>query len=279
VQLDQTRIAIRERDLLDILDLAGRVTACYARPWLVASLLGALPLAVLNWWLLGDFVDYAERDDVWLYAWRMIALVVVELPLASAPLTLYLGQAMFLEQPSWRKVAVDWWRSLGQLLWYQVVWRGLFLIWPLVSNVLAFLVLLWPLPFAIAPYRGEIILLERNPFRGGEGVLSTGSRSKALHSGAGGDLFARWLGATVLAAMMWIGLWLSLWYLASFVTGRLDFGPSFSVVLLPLSLWTVASFFTVVRFLAYLDLRIRREGWEVELTMRAESARLAGRAT
>ena len=31
----------------------------------------------------------------------------------------------------------------------------------------------------------------------------------------------------------------------------------------------------VVRFLSYLDLRIRHEGWEVELLMRAEALRLA----
>ena len=31
----------------------------------------------------------------------------------------------------------------------------------------------------------------------------------------------------------------------------------------------------VVRFLAYLDLRIRREGWELQLTMLSESGKLA----
>ena len=42
----------------------------------------------------------------------------------------------------------------------------------------------------------------------------------------------------------------------------------------PLAGWLVIGFFAIVRFLAYLDLRIRREGWEVELVMRAEAARL-----
>ncbi|HBO43156.1 MAG TPA: hypothetical protein DD670_04320, partial [Planctomycetaceae bacterium] len=45
------------------------------------------------------------------------------------------------------------------------------------------------------------------------------------------------------------------------------------------ALWLVVGFFTVVRFLGYLDLRIRREGWEVELVMRAESELLAGPET
>ena len=48
---------------------------------------------------------------------------------------------------------------------------------------------------------------------------------------------------------------------------------------LHVAMWLVAGFFTVVRFLGYLDLRIRREGWEVELVMRAESELLAGPET
>ena len=43
----------------------------------------------------------------------------------------------------------------------------------------------------------------------------------------------------------------------------------------PLAMWLTAAFVTVIRFLSYLDLRIRHEGWEVELRMRAEAARLS----
>ena len=46
-----------------------------------------------------------------------------------------------------------------------------------------------------------------------------------------------------------------------------------------LALWLVVAYFSVVRFLSYLDIRIRREGWEVELVMRAENQRLAGPET
>jgi hypothetical protein len=49
---------------------------------------------------------------------------------------------------------------------------------------------------------------------------------------------------------------------------------SLYTVWFPLTIWIVIGFFAVVRFLCYLDLRIRREGWEVELAMRAEEARL-----
>ena len=43
----------------------------------------------------------------------------------------------------------------------------------------------------------------------------------------------------------------------------------------PLAVWLTVAFFTVVRFLSYLDLRIRREGWEVWLKLHSEADRLA----
>jgi hypothetical protein len=51
-------------------------------------------------------------------------------------------------------------------------------------------------------------------------------------------------------------------------------GPLMISYFFPISMWIVAGYLTVVRFLSYLDLRIRHEGWEVELRMRAESTRL-----
>ena len=50
--------------------------------------------------------------------------------------------------------------------------------------------------------------------------------------------------------------------------------PALVKVTVPLAMWIVVAYLTVVRFLTYLDLRIRDEGWEVELRMRAEAARL-----
>jgi hypothetical protein len=40
-------------------------------------------------------------------------------------------------------------------------------------------------------------------------------------------------------------------------------------VVYPASLWIAAVYFAIVNYLSYLDLRIRREGWEVELKLRA----------
>ena len=40
-------------------------------------------------------------------------------------------------------------------------------------------------------------------------------------------------------------------------------------------LWLVVTYFTAARFLTYLDQRIRIEGWEVELLLRAQRDHLA----
>ena len=36
------------------------------------------------------------------------------------------------------------------------------------------------------------------------------------------------------------------------------------------ALWIIAGYAAVVRFLSYIDIRIRQEGWAVELRVRAE---------
>ena len=45
-------------------------------------------------------------------------------------------------------------------------------------------------------------------------------------------------------------------------------------VLIPMVLWLVGLFVVVFRFLSYLDSRIRLEGWELELRLRAEGQRV-----
>ncbi len=41
------------------------------------------------------------------------------------------------------------------------------------------------------------------------------------------------------------------------------------------ALWLTAGLGAVVRFLSYVDIRIRQEGWAVELRMRAEGLRVS----
>ncbi|MHB1033255.1 MAG: hypothetical protein ACYC35_05090 [Pirellulales bacterium] len=269
MQLDETRIVIRQRDYVDLLDLALRVVRAHFLPLVLTCSLGAVPMALLNAWLIGGMTDVKFDEDpeaVFAYVGWLTWLVVAEMPLAAAPTTLYLGQALF-QRPGRRRILRDFLVSLPQLVFYQVLVRG----------VLTLLVVTWFVLYVSYPYLNEVILLERNPLRRtAAGAMTTSRRSRALHAGGGGDLFVRWLAALAIGLVLVVAWWASIFFLQGMLTNRWDFAEqSVWVVHLQAAIWVVASFFTVVRFLSYLDLRIRNEGWEVELAVRAEAARLA----
>jgi hypothetical protein len=247
VQLDKTRIAIRERPPVDVLDLALRICRVYAMPLLAAFSLGIAPMMLFNGWLLAGYVELdLEFGFAGEYLFYMVLLVVLETPLATAPATLYLGKALFTERPQAGTVAREFLRALPRLLLHQ----GLLRIWHLRSS-----------------YLNELILLEHNVQR---------SRVKALHRGPEHDVAARWFGQAAVGGIMLGSLWCSI-YLARVMLlsqWHWEFDRPMYTLYFPLALWAVVSYFTVVRFLSYLDLRIRREGWELELTMRAERDRL-----
>jgi len=271
MQLDHNRIVIRERGWLDLLDLALGVIRAYAWPLIVTLAIGVLPAMLFNAWLLSGLteVDFDETFPA-KYLWWMLLLVVAEIPLATALATLYLGEAVFQERPGTRNLVGGLFRALPQLLLFQVLLRALFI--PMVIT--------WFVPFSIWPYLNEVILLERNPLRRHRrGQMTTFRRSMALHGGSIGDLFARWLASVAFGAMLFAALWLTMQCLAGLLLGERSWEGLTYTLYYPLALWIVAGYFTVVRFLGYLDLRIRREGWEVELMMRAEAARLSRQMT
>ena len=271
MQLDQNRIVIRERGYLDVLDLALRVIRVYAWPLAAAFAVGVVPMICLNYWLLAG---YAEVDpDIGFppaYVWYMLLLVILEIPLATAAVTLYLGQALFTDRPRPREIARSFVGSLPQMLLYQVILRAAMV--PLVFT--------WFFPFAAWPYLSEVILLERNPLRHSRpGEMTTYRRTRALHGGYVAELFARWLGSMGIGALLFLSFWLSMWISRYILLSEEEWDKAMYTICYPLALWLTVGYFTVVRFLAYLDLRIRREGWELELMMRAEQARLTRQLT
>ena len=77
------------------------------------------------------------------------------------------------------------------------------------------------------------------------------------------------------AMMMATAIFFTLVFLSGVFLNDWTPGPLMLTICMPMAMWLTAFFFTVVRFLNYLDLRIRHEGWEVELRIRAEAARQA----
>jgi hypothetical protein len=267
MQLDKTRIAIRERSFIDILDLALAVMREHAGPLTLALLAGAVPVALFNHWFLDDLLlsGSFDPDDVGWYFFVLALLICWEVPLATAPITLYLGQALFLDKPSAGKAVKDFFASLPQMILFQVLLRG----------ALVWFVITIPALYVGWPYLSEIILLERNPWRKKSPLgTSTFGRSSNMHSRNRGELFNRWLGSLLLGALLVFVFWRSLWYLVRIVSGEIEDVNTQFTIWLQVALWLVIGYFAIVRFLSYLDLRIRTEGWEVELLLRAEAARL-----
>ena len=292
MRLDRTRIAIRERSLLDILDLSLRVAAAYPVAIILGTLAAALPLYFLNEYLCGWMSGAGDDPSaVTRYVWTISLLVFLEAPLASAAVTLYLGQALFLEHPGPRDILRRIRRSLFSLIWCQVVLRGILAAWLLVHFAdrttefssqeiwLIFLAIVIALYRATRPFINEIVLLEQNPIRSkGDYQITVRRRSTMLHNPSAGDLFARWLMSALVACALVMSLLFAIWWAKGMLLFQWEWGWAMLHIGVPACMWITAGYFSVVRFLSYLDLRIRREGWEVELVVKAAAVQLA-RAT
>jgi hypothetical protein len=272
LELDKTRIAIRERQYIDVLDLALRVIRAHAGPLVLAFSAGVVPMVLVNHWLLADYAELDfEMTFPGFYMGCALLLIFLEAPLATAPATLYLGKATFTERPEPREILRQLRESLGQLFVYQALLR------------------IWYVRWA---YLNEVILLDRNPMRrkAAPGGMSTLQRSRVLHKVENADVASRAVPVLLVGSVLFVAIWVSIFIVRGMLLGRWGFAgflwalasgqaewsflrPMFTLYF-QISLWIVVCYFTVVRFLTYLDLRTRREGWEVELRMRAERARL-----
>ncbi len=295
MQLDKTRIGVRERGMLEVLDLSLHVLHAYIGPLSLAFLLGMAPLMVLNQLLIGWIAD-VNYDETFpfRYVWTMTLLVFIEAPLASLFATSYLGQSVFLERPRIWQVVKDVAKLSPRILWCQLIVRGIapacllaLVIHDYSDSTLFVEVLLLPglalyaaILRSIRPFMNEIILLERNPLRAADRTTMTiGRRSAFLHGPSGGDLFVRGFCSMMVGLCLVVAVYGVVTFMAAVVFDYWLQGPLMVQFFLPLSMWIVALYFTVVRFLSYLDVRIRQEGWEVELRLRAEANRLMSKLT
>lgn len=246
--VDRTLVQIRERTILDLLDLSLVVVRERPVTLGLAALVGVAPFAALDAWLLG-LADFPIA--------LVIGLLLLEIPWATAPLTVVLGGLMFGERPSARRVAGTLVRSFFPMLIYQTVMRAIFVA----------IILGYPLFVSRYAFLNEVILLERGRVRGSL------RRTLQLSDSYGGELFAQWLAQLFFGTLFVLGFGLGTGaILSALFTSQMTWEPEWSDILdLPIQvgLWLAISFFGVVRFMAYIDRRIRLEGWEVELRLRA----------
>lgn len=288
MRFDKTFIAIRERGILEIFDLALHVIVVHFKPLFWLLLIGTLPWILLDYYLIG-WMATTDAVDPFLYYWLMLMLVVSQAQVGTTFMTRYLAQAMFEGQPSIGATVKEkipfyfFWshgvlrcvllvlllcftlRSEGAFEWTATV--GFFLV--------PVLVVIGLFVRAFRPFASEILLLEKTPISGKDpNAIRFAKRSTTLHGSASSDLFGRMIAAFVFA----IPLSFSCYALFAVLDSILNIQANMEITFYPfywiVSLWTVAGFISVVRFLSYIDIRIRQEGWAVELRMRAEGQQL-----
>ena len=290
MKFDHTFIAIRQRTVLEIYDLALHVCRDYFAPLLLLLVVGLLPWIALDWLLVGWMIDeaYIDREGV-LYSWLMFVLIVSQAQVGTAMMTHYLGQAMFIGKPNigdsiksvWKVKPAYYWvhyglRMIGPIAFFAWLFRfaetedgrGMSLFLMTILLVIGMLVR------SFRPYATKIFILERAPWRASsESTITFGKRSRSLHS-AGSGLFGRFVVSIIFGYFLVAAFFGMIYTLYSWLGFKVGLGYVERAVFWPLSWWLVAGFFSVVRFLSYIDLRIRQEGWEVELSLKAEAVRL-----
>lgn len=250
---DRTLVQIRERSFLDLLDLSLVVIRQKPKALGIAAFLGCAPFALFNAWVTSD-----DTFPGMLY----FGLLLMEMPWATAPLTIVLGGMMFGEKPTPRRIVKDLMRSCIPMLLYHGFLRGVLVMCVVTTPVLA----------TRLGFLNEVILLERGKWS------SFYRRTGDLCGERGADLFFRAL-ASFFFAMLFV---VCFWFAALVANSVLFAGWSWEelepamlyAASTQIGIWIAICFFTVARFLTYIDQRIRLEGWEVELRLRQVGATL-----
>lgn len=257
MNIDRTTIVVRERRLPELYDLALLVIRRHFWALGLLVLIGCGPFVLFNWWLLSGH----GSDDWWTW-YPCLLLIALEGPLATAPVAAYLGTALFDENPrvgaALRQALTSW----STLLLFGA-YRGLLALFPL-------LLALYP------PHATEVSVLERQP------LAATWKRANALRTVWSTEWLTHLL---LLIPLMALGLIVMIDAVQT-VTSLLlhadllgedstlevyNPGASFAP---HVAMWLVLGYLAVVRFLSYIDLRTRREGWEIDLALRHAAARL-----
>ncbi len=294
MQLDKTNIVIRERGAGDTLDLTLFVVRHNLGQLLFLLALGVVPFAILNYFCIGWMLDVDRRDYTEMqvtglavrhYMW-MTALIAVQAPIATAFITRFMGDYVFLGGPPLKRVMKDVLSRLVALLYVQGVLRLGFVVMIMVffidrdsesyvAESLAMFAMIGNLLIrAIRPYINELVILERNPFSSKDNnTLTVAVRSSRLHSDDPSAFF-RFVIGSVFGVFLSIALINMIYVTIGVLFGDTSFSPIIRHIVVPTACWLSAGFLAVTRFMNYLNRRIENEGWEVELRIKAEASRL-----
>jgi hypothetical protein len=244
------RVVLRQRSLADTLDLALPFCLANKRPLGVLSLVMLGPIAALLAYLR------IRRHWSWPAVWAVCAAASL---LFEGAFTVALGELLF-KPPAEARVRNFVARFLRRF-------PALFVAVTVRQVVLAFSAALVFFPlFMVAPpsiFVPEALLLE------GATLGKAVARSRALARNRGGVCIGIWLASVLLPALGAVAMDIVCNSLTGFVlqlgspAGELfeNGGSGFAVVGALLAVPLAAA----VRFLGYVDLRTRKEGWDIQL--------------
>ena len=290
MDFNRTYIAIRTRGILEILDLSMHVVRDHFVPLLALWLVGVLPFAAANWLAIGWMTaDYFDIQYLTLYFFTIAFLIMNQAQVTTLFMTTYLGEAMFAQRPSIWTCIKQTLRVNPWLVWFQGFYRCVIPAFAIVLMIgedtrgesfgwlytlFVLLVFFGLIVRSIRPFGLEILLLEKTPVRSRQpGGIDYRARSSGLH-GSNSELPGRFVAMGMFAVFLTVSFFGSMMLMDSWLNLHVGDASVPALIYLPLSMWMVAGLLAIVRFLSYIDVRIRQEGWEVELRMRTESMRL-----
>ncbi len=260
MKLSEATITIRPRSILELLDGAVYLCGRHVFGLSIVTVLTVLPFAAVNSYLASQA---ANDNQAFFFDWSLRLMVA---PWATAGVTLYLGQVTFERRFSVRRAITTLLGASGSMIIFQVVVRFL---------CMATLVLI-PLIWLSFYFLNEIILLERPP------ISRAWSRAGAMNRRQQGTVLL----LLVIELLVLCACWPVLTSLLIAIDGLWNERPNWGLLEVltnpdrrlseilhswhsSFAFWLVLAFLAVFRFLAYVDSRVRREGWDAELMMRS----------
>ncbi|AUX43042.1 hypothetical protein SOCE26_044820 [Sorangium cellulosum] len=260
MRLDRATIVLRPRSASEVMDLACRFGVVHAKLYLRLGALVLLPGAALCLAL-----RYA-LDWPWWATWLAAAALAA---IAQGAFTILASRLLFSEALPARAALAAFARRLPSYVGALLVSRAL-----LAASSLA---LLLPLPFAWAAvlFQDEASLLEQ------AGPIASVRRSAQLVRGHGGLTALLLLLATQASCLVGAEL-----FGQALVDGLLQLGEPFGSLYdeggtpyAILGLFAASPLVATTRFLQYIDLRTRSDGWDVQVRFMAIAEREAAPRT
>lgn len=259
MDLMRARITLRERPLLDVFDLAVRFCAVHAGVYARLAAAVTLPGFALSWG--------AERLGGWWLAWPV---TVAATAFGTAPFVALASRLVFEDGVRAREALAMALRAtpkLAAIRFVQLLGLGASLLmaglpWLWLGTVLVFVV--------------EVVVLEQSPLAA---TLGRTVRVAQAHlSSAGSTMFILLLGPACAAMLADVAGREILETILEIKPPETMFRAGGSVLALA-GWWSVLPVLSTARFFAYLDIRTRTEGWDIQTRFAGIAARANGERT